>query len=155
MTLTMKKDHLIQVIQKIVYYPHPEANKGQLVLSKEIFEDDDRETNGVISPGSRIDLTGDIFIGPWTMIGTGTVILTHDHQHEGRHTPLLKLQEEKGIKWKSKKIGKDVWLHGCTILSQVSKIPDGVIVGNSSVLTKNPRPYEIWAGNPAKKIGER
>jgi hypothetical protein len=154
-TITMKKSALIEALKNICYFPHPEAHKGQLVLSKEIFEDDDRETNVSISPWARIDLTGDIFIGPWTMIGTGTRILTHDHLHEGRDKPLLMLQEERGIKWKSKIVGRDVWLHGCTILGQVSEIPDGVVVGNGSVLTKNPGPYEIWAGNPAKKVGER
>ena len=151
----MKKDKLIKVIQHVVYYPHADANKGQLVMSKEVFEDDDRETNVVISPHAKIDLTGDVFIGPWTMIGEGTTILTHDHHHNGRDKPLLKLQEEMGIKWMSKKIGKDVWLHGCTVLGQVYEIPDGVVVGNGAVLTKIPGPYEIWAGNPAKKIGER
>jgi len=30
-----------------------------------------------------------------------------------------------------------------------------VVLGGGSVLTRNPDPYEIWAGNPARKIGER
>jgi acetyltransferase-like isoleucine patch superfamily enzyme len=30
-----------------------------------------------------------------------------------------------------------------------------VVIGAGSVLTKNPGPYEIWAGNPARKIGMR
>ncbi len=28
------------------------------------------------------------------------------------------------------------------------------VLGAGSVLTKNIPPYEIWAGNPARKIGE-
>lgn len=153
--VTMNKVELIEVLKRICFFPHPDANRGQLLLGKEIFEDDDRETNVVISPLAKIDLTGDITIGPWTMIGDNTEILTHDHFHEGRGKPLLKLQEENGIRWLNKIIGSDVWLHGCTVLYQVTHIPDGVVVGSGAVLTKNPCPYEIWAGNPAKKIGER
>jgi serine O-acetyltransferase len=29
------------------------------------------------------------------------------------------------------------------------------VLGAGSVLTKNPGPFEIWAGNPARKIGQR
>jgi len=151
----MTKQALIDVIRKVCHFPHVEVHQGQLTLSRAIFENTDREVNVIISAGAFIDLTGDITIGPWTMIGSGTKIFTHDHYHQGRHTPLLRLQEEKGVKWMNKTIGRDVWLHGCTILSQVTEIPDGVVVGADSVLTKNPGPYEIWAGNPALKIGER
>jgi len=153
--LTMTKHQLFEVLKKICYFPHPEVHTGQLSLSTEVFNDSDRETNVVISPGARLDLTGNIFIEPWVMIGAGTTILTHDHFHEGRHVPLLKLQEGKGVKWTDLRLGRDVWLHGCTILPQVTEIPDGVVVGADSVLTKNPNPYEIWAGNPARKIAER
>lgn len=153
--ITMKKQLLIEVLKKVCYLPHPEVRKGRLILSKEIFDNEDRETNVVISPGAMLDLTGDITVGPWTMIGAGTTVWTHDHYHYGRDKPLLKLQEEKGVKWLDKMVGRDVWLHGCTILPQVTEIPDGVVVGAGSVLTKNPGAYEIWAGNPARKIGER
>ena len=88
-------------------------------------------------------------------IGEGTQILTHDHYHEGRDLPLLMLQEARGIQRRDKTIGRDVWLHGCRVLCQVTEIPDGVVVGAGAVLTKNPGPYEIWAGNPARKVGER
>ncbi len=153
--ITMSKQALINVIKKVCYFPHLEVHKGQLTLERAIFENDDREVNVIISSGAQIDLTGSLIIGPWTMIGARTKIFTHDHYHEGRHTPLLRLQEEKGIKWTDKRIGRDVWLHGCTILPQVTEIPDGVVVGVDAVLTKIPGPYEIWAGNPAIKIGER
>lgn len=153
--LALSRLALSEIVNRVCYFPHPEIRKGTLHLKREAFESLDRECNVLISPGARLDLTGDIAIGAWTMIGEGTVILTHDHFHEGRGTPLLKLQEERGIKWGSKTIGRDVWLHGCTVLYQVSEIPDGVVVGAGAVLTRNPKPYEIWAGNPARKVGER
>ena len=153
--LGMTKEGLYKVIKKVCHLPHPEIRMGRIHLHLDIFKTNDREANVVISPGASLDMTGDITIGPWTMIGDQTVIYTHDHYHEGREKPLLLLQEEKGVKWQNMVIGKDVWLHGCTILYQVTNIPDGVIVGAGSVLTKNPGPYEIWAGNPARKVGER
>lgn len=52
-------------------------------------------------------------------------------------------------------IGNDVWLGmGCYIKAGVT-IGDGAVVGMGSVVTKNIPPYEIWAGNPAKKIRNR
>ena len=53
------------------------------------------------------------------------------------------------------KIENDVWIGmGCYIKAGVT-IHTGAVVGMGSVVTKDIPPYEIWAGNPAKKIGER
>jgi hypothetical protein len=150
----LTKELLKKTLQSVCYYPHPTYHMGKLILVPEIFETEDRETNIIVSPRTRIDLTGNVTLGPWCMIGEGTQILTHDHYHQGRR-PLLQLQEECGIHWKNKTIGSDVWLHDCIVLSQVTEIPEGVVVGAKSVLTQIPGPYEIWAGNPARKIGER
>jgi acetyltransferase-like isoleucine patch superfamily enzyme len=150
----MTKKQLENVKKGIVHHPHVNINIGSLVFDPKVFDDFDRETNVCISPGCSIDCTGNVAIGPWCMIGAGTKIYTHDHFHEGR-IPLLLYQEKYGVWWKDKVIGRDVWLHGCIILAQVEYIPDGVVVGAGAVLTKQPGPYEIWAGNPARKIGER
>jgi hypothetical protein len=153
--LALTRQALGKVLTRTCYFPHPEVHRGELILSKDVFKGSDRETNLMISPAARLDLTGNITIGSWTMVGEGTTILTHDHYHGGREKPLLLLQEERGVKWRSKNIGRDVWLHGCTVLYQVTEIPDGVVVGAGAVLTQNPGPYEIWAGNPARKVGQR
>ena len=52
-------------------------------------------------------------------------------------------------------IGNDVWI-GCdvTIISGVS-VGNGAVIGAGAVVTKDIPDYEIWAGVPAKKIGER
>jgi acetyltransferase-like isoleucine patch superfamily enzyme len=89
------------------------------------------------------------------MVGRGVKIYTHDHYHEGTK-PLLLLQKEKGIKWKDKIVGNDVWFHECIILYQVTEIPDGCVFGAGSVVTRNPvQEYGIYAGNPAVLIGVR
>ena len=52
-------------------------------------------------------------------------------------------------------IGADVWIGAnTTIISGVS-IGVGAVVGAGSVVTHDIPPYEIWAGNPARKIKDR
>jgi acetyltransferase-like isoleucine patch superfamily enzyme len=52
-------------------------------------------------------------------------------------------------------IGNDVWIgHGVTIMSGIS-IGDGAVIAAKSVITKDVGSYEIWGGNPAKKIKNR
>ncbi len=52
-------------------------------------------------------------------------------------------------------IGNDVWIgDGAFILSGVT-IGDGAVIGARAVVTKNVKPYEIVAGNPAKHIKYR
>lgn len=146
---------LEKAIARAVRYPHGDIHKGSLVIAEEAFASPDRETNLVISPYSFFDCTGSIHVGSWCNIGPRTRIYTHDHVHMGKE-PLSRIQEEFGILWQDKYIGSDVWIHdGSLVLYQVTRIPDGVVIGGGSVLTRNPKPYEIWAGNPARKVGER
>ena len=50
---------------------------------------------------------------------------------------------------------QDVWIGaGVTVLSGIT-IGVGAVVGAGSVVTHDIPPYEIWAGNPAKKIRNR
>ena len=52
-------------------------------------------------------------------------------------------------------IGNDVWVAaGVQILRGVT-IGDGAVLGGGGIFTKDVPPYEIWAGVPAKKIGQR
>jgi len=49
-------------------------------------------------------------------------------------------------------IGNDVWIaDGAIIMSGVT-VGDGAVIGARSVVTKDVKPYEIVAGNPAKHI---
>ena len=135
--------------------PHSNIHKGKLILSPEVFGTAGSETNVVISRFSILDNTGSIHIGPWCMIGARARIYTHDHCHQGKE-PLLATQEKYGVIWQDKYLGKDVWIHeNAIVLYQASVLPDGFILGAGSVLTKNPGAYEIWAGVPARKIGDR
>ena len=152
---TMTAAQLEVGIAEAKRYPHAHEHKGDLIISPEAFESPGRETNLIISRFAIIDCTGSVRIGPWCNISARTRVYTHDHIHMGK-TPLFETEAKYGVLWQDKTIGADVWLHdGSIVLYQVTHIPDGVVLGAGSVLTKNPGPYEIWAGAPAKKIGLR
>lgn len=152
---TMSAVKLQEAIARASRFPHKNIHKGELILSPEVYQTPGRETNVAISPFSILDCTGSIHIGPWCNIGPRTRIYTHDTLHYGTE-PLALLEEEIGVLWQDKYIGADVWIHdGSIVLYQATHIPDGVVIGAGSVLTKNPEPYEIWAGVPARKIADR
>lgn len=152
---TQTRQELTAALKQCVRRPHGNVHHGRLYLSPECFAAAGKETSLCISLFSILDCTGSIHIGPWCMIGARTRIYTHDHFHHGRQ-PLLAQQEQYGVIWQDKYIGRDVWIHeNAIVLYQVTEIPDGVVIGAGAVLTRNPAPYEIWAGVPARKIADR
>ena len=152
---TMTRSQLDQAVAKAVRHPHKRFRKGRLIIAPEAYTTEGLETNLVISPFAFLDCTGSIRIGPWCNIGPRTRIYTHDTVHWGRR-PLADVERQLGVAWQDKYLGSDVWIHdGSIVLYQASVLPDGFVLGAGSVLTKNPGPFEIWAGNPARKIGER
>ncbi|MCX4187624.1 CatB-related O-acetyltransferase [Methylophaga sp. OBS4] len=55
-------------------------------------------------------------------------------------------------KIKPLEIGHDVWIgHNAVIMAGIT-IGHGAVIGCDAVVTRNVAPYEIFAGNPAKKI---
>lgn len=65
-------------------------------------------------------------------------VLHYDYKDEGKHVT----------------IGNDVWIgDGAIILGGV--IGDGAIIAAGAVVTKDVEPYSIYAGVPARKIGNR
>lgn len=52
-------------------------------------------------------------------------------------------------------IGDDVWVgYGAIVLSGVN-IASGCIIAAGSIVTKDTEPYGIYAGSPAKRLGDR
>lgn len=52
-------------------------------------------------------------------------------------------------------IGDDCWIAvNCVVMKGVS-LAKGTVIGSGSVVTKNTEPYSLYAGAPARKIGER
>lgn len=152
---TQTMDELRGALKECLRRPHGNVHHGKLYVSPDSFTTAGKETNLCISRFSILDCTGNIHLGPWCMIGARSRIYTHDHIHHGLD-PLLDQQERYGVAWQDKYIGRDVWIHeNVLILYQATVIPDGAVIGAGAVLTKNPGPYEIWAGVPARKIADR
>ena len=152
---TQTAAQLEEAIAQARRHPHGDVHKGKLIIAQEAFQTSNRETNLAVSRFAILDCTGSIRLGPWCQIGARCRVYTHDHIHLGKR-PLLEVAEEWGVLWQDIYIGALVWIHDAAIvLYQVICIPDGVVIGAGSVLTKNPEPYEIWAGAPARKVGER
>lgn len=104
-----------------------------------------------ISNGVFIDLTGNVTIGANSEIADNVRIYTHKHHWVGRGLR----KNNNVIDFWSMFIGHDVFIGANSIIIGAQVINNGAIIGAGSVLTKNVPSYEIWAGNPARKIGER
>lgn len=75
--------------------------------------------------------------------------------HEGKNILKKNFINFDMVEGKEIKIHSDVWIGaGVIILSGVT-IGVGSVIGAGSVVTHDVPPYEIWAGNPAKKIRDR
>ncbi len=60
--------------------------------------------------------------------------------------------EKEFEEYRETQIGNDVWIGSNCLIKAGVKIGDGAVIGMGSVVTKDVPPYEVWAGNPAKKI---
>jgi len=117
-----------------------------------------RTCTGTIKIGDRVSVAyhcifhgqGGITIGNDVLISPGVSIYAQNHGISRDK----KIREQKNT-YKGVKIGDDVWIGAnATILDGVT-IGSGAVIGAGAVVTKNIPDYEIWAGNPAKKVSQR
>jgi acetyltransferase-like isoleucine patch superfamily enzyme len=100
----------------------------------------------------RVSADSYIAIGSRCLISQFCTIVSSNHRME-RGVPIQ--QAPSDPRKLSVQVGDDVWLgSGCAIMPAVS-IGTGAVVGANSVVTRSIPEYEIWAGAPASKIGER
>lgn len=112
------------------------------------------------------DMVFNTEIGKYTSISYGVTIgpPEHDYKRISMHPFIYNkgydiLDDDDLIRNdkfdRTSKIGNDVWIGcNCTILRGV-EIPNGVVVGANSVVTKTPKPYSIIAGCPARVLKMR
>lgn len=102
--------------------------------------------NVTINAGCRLDTRGTIIIGEHVGIAEDVIILTADHnvnspKFEGRNIGVV--------------IEDYAWVGTRAMLLPGVNIGYGAIVAAGAVVTKSVPALEIWAGVPAKKIGNR
>lgn len=125
-----------------LFAQHIDVGVGKLLVCSPVY----------IKYGCEIDLTGNITIGKHSELAKYVQIFTH--RHCWKHSRGLRKDIQR-IEAVDLVMGEDVFIGNNTIIITVENIGDGAIIGAGSVLTKNVPSYEVWAGNPAIKIGER
>ena len=104
--------------------------------------------------GSGADsvIPSEVVIGDHVMMGPQVMMFTANHRTDRLDIPMGHqgwTATEKII------IGNDVWIGARVILLPGVHIGNGCVIGAGSVVTKDVPDYEIWAGNPARKIRSR
>jgi acetyltransferase-like isoleucine patch superfamily enzyme len=98
------------------------------------------------------DEGAEIHIGDKVMFGPRVRIIASDHRYDD---PQRAIRDSGYGVLANVYIEDDVWLGtGVTILKGV-RIGEGAVVGAGSVITKDVTAFEVWAGNPARKIKDR
>jgi acetyltransferase-like isoleucine patch superfamily enzyme len=136
------------------------------------FRNVQKGANVSISRTVRIDYPRNLYIGENTYINGGMLIageksrivigknclLSYNiHIRTSSHNfkEKKRLIREQGNFEKDIIIGDDVWIgHGAQVFPGVT-IGEGAVVAAGAIVTKDVKSYEIVAGVPAKKIGER
>jgi len=122
---------------------------------------DERNGFGTIAIGDRTWIGqynnlraggGDIQIGSDCLISQFCTLIASNHGCD-REIPINRQPPEP--KRRGVILQDDVWLGAGTVITAGVTIGRGGIVGANAVVTNDIPPYEIWAGVPARKIGDR
>lgn len=91
-------------------------------------------------------------LGRYVMLGPRVALVGDDHVTSKPGVPIIFSGRPT---LKQTVIGDDAWIGFGAIIIAGVRIGRGAIVGAGAVVTKDVPPYEIHAGIPAQKIGER
>ena len=97
-------------------------------------------------------LIGPVDIGRNVMMGPRCVLLASRHSTGDVTRPMNSQGFEEDARIS---IGDDVWIGANVTILPGKSIGTGVIVGAGSVVTHDIPDFEIWAGNPARRIRSR
>lgn len=105
--------------------------------------------DGVGISGTTICANQSVTIGRNTLLGGGCDIYDTDF-HE--LNPAERLARSGRVKSAPVYIGENVFIGAHSVILKGVTIGDCSIVGAGSVVARDIPPYEIWAGNPARRI---
>lgn len=100
--------------------------------------------------GTVVNVTERVTIGALCLIAPDVFITDHNHRI-GRSTPIV----TQGCESRPVTIESDVWIGTRSVILPGVTVGQGAVIGAGAVVTKSVPAYEIWAGVPARKIGER
>ena len=144
-----------------IAWPHQVAVGARCILEPDIFF----KYDGFWQPGPSIVVGNRVFIGRGCefnirkrieigsdcLIASGCKFIDHDHELAVGIGPMHSLScPEAAIT-----LEPDVWLGVNVVVLKGVTIGQGAVVGAGAVVTKSVSAYEIWAGVPARRIGQR
>ena len=109
------------------------------------------QDNVFIGKGCEFNIRRRIEVGRDCLVASGCKFIDHDHEMAVGDLPMNKQPCPDG----EIILGDDVWLGVNVVVLKGVTIGRGAVVGAGAVVTKSIPSYEIWAGIPARRIGER
>ena len=145
-----------------VTWPHQVALGADCVIEHDVYF----KYDGIWAPGPSLLIRDRVFIGfgcefnvkrrieigDDCLIASGCKFIDHDHDITRSDRPM---REQSNGAEAEIVLAADVWLGVNVVILKGVHVGRGAIVGAGAVVTKNIPDYEIWAGVPARKIGER
>ena len=107
--------------------------------------------NMFIGKGCEFDIRRRIEVGRDCLIASGCKFIDHDHDITRSAGPMHSLDGAEA----EIVLEPDVWLGVNVVVLKGVTIGEGAVVGAGAVVTKSIPAYEVWAGIPARKIGQR
>lgn len=104
--------------------------------------------NLAVNRGTLIDGKGEVELGDNVLIGPYVIITSAQHSLDRSDQPII-MQPEKKAKVT---IGNDVWIGTHAVILPGVSIGNRVIIGASSVVTRDVESFSMVVGSPAKKI---
>ncbi len=102
--------------------------------------------------GAYSNVPSDVTIGENVMIGQELLVYTQNHAMARTDIPM---RQQGMTDVNPVAIGNDVWIGSRVTILPGVHIGDGAVIGAGAVVTKDIPPYEIWGGNPARKLKSR
>lgn len=103
-----------------------------------------------VGSGCEFNIRQGIEVGDDALIASGCRFIDHDHGTDLATPMRTQPGPEAAIG-----IGRDAWLGCNVVVLKGVTIGSGAIVAAGAVVTRSVPPREIWAGIPARKIGQR
>lgn len=110
-----------------------------------------------LQPGVVVWGGGSCEIGDGVSIASGTVILTGEYRYEDEGQPLHMTDfiEPHRADYHHTRIDSDAYIGANVTIRGGVHIGEGAVIGMGSVVNRDIPPWEIWVGNPARKIKDR
>lgn len=102
--------------------------------------------------GAYSVVPSDVTIGENVMVGQELLIYTQNHCMDRTDIPM---KEQGMAEHKPVTIGDDVWIGARVTILPGVHIGNGAVIGAGAVVTKDIPEFEVWGGNPARKLKSR